>query len=172
VTLIELMVTIAILAILLGLAVPSFNDAMLSTKLSSTANNLIASTHLARSEAIKRNGQVSLCVSTDGATCTAGNWEQGWIVECPTNDNLSCNPAGANTLVLQTQSAAPNGFRISDTGGATSLIFLATGGVQAAPHTLSVCRATPSVGTQNRVVNIIATGRASVSTTNGIIACP
>lgn len=171
-TLIEMMVTIAVLAILLALAVPSFNDAVLSGKLSTIANNLVASTHLARSEAIKRNNQVTLCVSTDGSTCTGGTWNQGWIVMCPTNDNVACNPAGANTMVFQTQSAAPPGFSVSEGGGATTLVFTSTGGVQAAPYTLTICRATPSVGSQNRVVNIIATGRTSVTTTTGTTTCP
>jgi len=76
-TLVELMIVVAVVAILLGLAVPSFYQVITNMKLTSYANNLVSSTLLARSEAINRNAVVSLCVSTDGMTCGAGGWEAG-----------------------------------------------------------------------------------------------
>ena len=71
-TLIEMMVTIAVMAMLLMIAVPSFRNASLSSQLRSAANDFIASSNLARSEAIKRGSAVTLCVSADGSTCAAG----------------------------------------------------------------------------------------------------
>ena len=59
--LIELMVTIAIMAITLSIAIPSMSNFVLISKLSGYANNLVASAYLARSEAIKRNVPVILC---------------------------------------------------------------------------------------------------------------
>ena len=79
-TLIEMMIAITLMAILMAIAVPSFKDASLSSEVRSIANDLVAHAALARSEAIKRNAIVTLCVSADGATCGAGGWEQGWIV--------------------------------------------------------------------------------------------
>ncbi|OWW21867.1 GspH/FimT family pseudopilin [Noviherbaspirillum denitrificans] len=148
-TLVELMVTLAIMAILLGIAVPSFNDAILGTKLSTYANSLVASANVARSEAIKRNTAVTMCVSSNGTSCGSGNWEQGWIVL-------------AGTDVILRQDAAGTGYKL--TGTASSLTFQATG-VGATVATITVCRATPSVGKQERVVSISATGRASTTTT-------
>ena len=77
-TLIELVVTLTVAAILLAIAVPSFYDATLGSKLASYANNFVASVSLARSEAIKRNAAVTLCASSDGASCASGGWEQGF----------------------------------------------------------------------------------------------
>lgn len=149
-TLIELMVTIAVMAILLAIAVPSFTDAVLGSKLSSYANNFVASAHLARSEAIKRNTAVTLCASADGASCaTAGGWQQGWIV-------LS------GTTVIQRQQALPAG--LSFTGGAHSIIYQSSG-INSISTTLTLCRATPSVGSQQREISISATGRPSVTKT-------
>lgn len=149
-TLIELMVTIAVMAILLAIAVPSFTDAVLGSKLSSYANNFVASAHLARSEAIKRNTAVTLCASADGASCaTAGGWQQGWIV-------LS------GTTVIQRQQALPAG--LSFTGGAHSIIYQSSG-INAISTTLTLCRATPSVGSQQREISISATGHPSVTKT-------
>jgi type IV fimbrial biogenesis protein FimT len=73
------MVTISVVAILATIAVPSYNEAMLSSKLNTLANNFVASAQLARSEAIKRNATVALCASSDGISCT-GDWKDGWIV--------------------------------------------------------------------------------------------
>jgi type IV fimbrial biogenesis protein FimT len=162
-TLIEMMITIVVLAILLGIAVPSFRNASLSGQLRSAANDFIATANFARSEAIKRGTPVTMCVSADGSTCIAGGWEQGWIV-------LSSTTVGTtvSTTVLQHEAAAPNGFKISEAGGVASLSFQAIG-VGATPATLTVCRATPSVGSQERVVTLDATGRAWLKITrNGV----
>jgi type IV fimbrial biogenesis protein FimT len=72
-TLVELMLAIAIFAILLAIAVPSFRDASLGSRLSSIANNMIASAQLARSEAIKRNAVITLCASSNG-TRAGSSW--------------------------------------------------------------------------------------------------
>src|SRR3990167_5069797 len=79
-TLIELMITLAVFAALLAVMVPSYSDMTLGSKLRSQANDLVAGAVLARSEAIKRNAAVRMCVSADGASCIAGGWEQGWVV--------------------------------------------------------------------------------------------
>jgi type IV fimbrial biogenesis protein FimT len=155
-TLIELMVTIAVMAILLAIAVPSFTDVTLGSKLSSYANNLAASAYLARGEAIKRNAAVTLCA---GTSCPgAGGWEQGWIVQA------------ADGTVIQRQQALSTGLKFTEAGGATSLIFQPSG-VGATSASLKVCRATPTLGGIERVVSITATGRPSVTrTTTGL--CP
>jgi type IV fimbrial biogenesis protein FimT len=154
-TLIEMMVAITVMVILSMIAVPSFRDASLSSQLRSSANDFIASANFARGEAIKRGTAVIMCVSVDGSTCAAGGWEQGWIVS-------------SGTTVLAHESAAPNGFKISAAGNIANLSFQAIG-VGATPTTLTVCRATPTVGSQERVVTLDATGRAWLKiTTNGV----
>jgi type IV fimbrial biogenesis protein FimT len=163
-TLIELMVALAIAATLVSMAAPSFNDAILSMKLSGYSNNLVASTMLARGEAIKRNAVVSLCVSSDGATCGAGRWEQGWIVMCNTVDHAFCDAAGADTLVIQAQPALAAGWKISEANGRAKINFDPTGS-GATGATLTVCRAAPTVGVQQRAVRISASGRPSVAKT-------
>lgn len=151
-TLIELMVTIAIAAIIMSLAIPSFTEATLGSKLRATANNLAAAATLARAEAIKRREQVVLCASNNGSSC-GGNWEQGWIV-------LS------GTTIIRTEGAAPRGFKVNGNQG--SLVFQPTG-VGSTSASFVVCRTSPSVGGQERVVAISATGRTSVErTANGV----
>jgi len=149
-TLIEMMVVLVILGILMSLAAPSFYNVLLSGKLSTYANDLALTARLARSEAIKRNGTVTLCVSSNGTTCGTGNWNQGWIV-------LS------GTTVIQNQAAIASGFSIAS--GVSSLTFQPSG-LASTPATFTVCRATPTVGSQERVVTITVSGRTSITTTN------
>jgi len=78
-TLLELMILIAVLAILLSVAVPSFLSAIQNSRMTAQANDLITAFQLARSEALKRKRPISVCSSSDGATC-GGDWEDGWIV--------------------------------------------------------------------------------------------
>lgn len=152
-TLVELMVVLALMAILAALVVPSFNDMTLSSKLRTQVNDLAAGVALARSEAIKRNQQVSLCASSNGTSCT-GTWGQGWIVI-----------SGA-TVILRHGPAA-SGFLIN--AGTTSFTFQPSGfGVTPTPAspTFVICRATPSVGGQERQVTISTTGRTTIGRTN------
>jgi len=149
-TLIEMMIVIAILAIFASIAVPSFNDAILSGKLRAYANDMVASTHLARSEALKRNAVVRLCASSNGTSCS-GDWKDGWIV-------LSSTDA-----VIQTQQGVDANYKI--TGNVNTLSFQPTG-VGSTQATLTICRETPQAGSQERVVTISATGRASVTRTS------
>lgn len=72
-TLIELMVAVAVLGILLGLAIPQFSELITRNRLTASTNEFIAALNLARSEAIKR-GQIVVVRKTDQ------NWEQGWQV--------------------------------------------------------------------------------------------
>jgi type IV fimbrial biogenesis protein FimT len=157
-TLVELVVTITIFAILVSMAVPSFRDATLGSQVRSMANALVASAALARSEAIKRNRAVTMCSSADGETCDGSNWEKGWIVR-----------QGAD--VIQREPAVGTGFNVVQAGGVTNLSFSAVGlGTTAA--TLRVCRAAPSVGGQGRVVTLDTSGRAWVKTVKPVTSCP
>lgn len=150
-SLVEMMVTISILGILSAIAIPSFSEIILSTKLRSYANSLVGNAFLARGEAIKHNTPVTLCVSVNGTSCATGGWEQGWIV-------LS------GTTVVQRQQAAALGYKITESAGLNSVTFQPTG-IGATQATLTICRATPKAGNQERIVAISATGRPSVSKT-------
>jgi type IV fimbrial biogenesis protein FimT len=77
------MVGVAVLAIALAAGVPSISEFIKNSRLSVQTNDLFASLHLARTEAIKRNARVTLCKSADAADCNtaaATRWEIGWMV--------------------------------------------------------------------------------------------
>ncbi len=100
-TLIELMTTIAVVAILLVIAIPSYEYLMTTNRLAGEINEFTSSLNFARSEAIKRGQQIVVCKSnTQGCladsdpsdcSCTnAGDWGQGWIIFV---DSLTINDA-------------------------------------------------------------------------------
>lgn len=148
-TLIELMVTIAVAAVLLTIALPSFVDTTLNSKLRATANNLSAAAMLARSEAIKRNSATRLCPSSDNTSCS-GDWEDGWIV------------ISSDNTVVHREGPVPDGYKVNT---AATVLTFEPSGVGSTATDFVICRATPSVGSQERRVSISATGRPSVTRT-------
>jgi type IV fimbrial biogenesis protein FimT len=84
-TLVELMITLAVVAILLTVGIPSFRDFIYNSRLTTQANKFVADIAMARSTAIKYQRNAQICVSTSyNATtpaCTGGtNWGAGWVV--------------------------------------------------------------------------------------------
>lgn len=84
-TLIELMVTIVVAAILIGIGIPSFSDFIKNGRITGQRDTLFTSLMLARSEAVNRGDSVSVCVSSDQATCSVVgtgtvSWTSGWLV--------------------------------------------------------------------------------------------
>lgn len=81
-TIIELMITLVMAAILATIAVPSFSTLIQNNRLTTQSNELLSSFALARSEAIKRSQQVVSCQSSTATSCSgsATNWHQGWVV--------------------------------------------------------------------------------------------
>jgi type IV fimbrial biogenesis protein FimT len=100
-----------------------------------------------------------MCVSSNGTTCGAGDWNQGWIV---TTDGASA------AAMIYHEDAISNLFHIT-TGGTNEFDFQPTG-VDTTTGTFTICRYSP-VGPNERVLTIDAIGRASISrTTTG--SCP
>jgi type IV fimbrial biogenesis protein FimT len=159
-TLVELLIAIAILVVLIGIAIPAYNDMTLGSKLRSQANDLAAGIVLARSEAIKRNQTVSLCASDDEATCS-GSWVDGWVV------------LASGGALIKSHGAASNGFLIKSDESA--FVFSPSGvGVTPVPDTPTfvICRATPTVGGQEREVTLTLTGRATIAATSNAACEP
>lgn len=165
-TLIELMVALAILGVLMLVAVPGFQDAILANKLSGITNSFSSSVQITRSEAIKRNSTPSapmkMCRSADGANCaSSGGWEQGWIIfNDADNDGVLDS---TETLVFR-QNELAKGFVL--TGDSYVITFLGTG-LSGASGALAfkACRKSPSVGASDRAVTLALSGRVSISTT-------
>ncbi|MGD9602622.1 MAG: GspH/FimT family pseudopilin [Gammaproteobacteria bacterium] len=96
-TLHELMLTIAVLAIGLAIAVPQMRSVILDNRLVSQINTFNSTLALARSEAVKQNTLTVVCVSEDGDTCTDdANWSDGWMVFVDRNGDLAFDAGGGD----------------------------------------------------------------------------
>jgi type IV fimbrial biogenesis protein FimT len=92
VTLIELTMTMAIVAVLMAVAIPSFQYVTNANRMASEVNALLGDMQFARGEAIKQGLTVIVCTSSsDQKSCsgTSANWQSGWIVYVDTNNNGS-----------------------------------------------------------------------------------
>ena len=113
-TLVELMVTLSVMAVLLAIAVPSFRDTIRRNRVTSASNALLATLNYARSEAIDRGQLVTLCPSADAANCTSGgtSWGAGWLVYSYPAGATSSNAAYATGNLLLRAATAQNGVSI------------------------------------------------------------
>ena len=80
-TLIELMVVVALVAIITTIAIPSWNAMIAKNRVRAAVNDWTQSFYFARSEAVRQNTSVTICASSDGSSCTASGYEAGWIVK-------------------------------------------------------------------------------------------
>ena len=97
-SLVELMIALAVLAIVVAVALPSFQGSLRSNRVTSTTNELMASISLARSEALRNPNGAVLCTTTDGVAC-GGTWNDGWMVWIDVDGDG--NPGGPNDRVLR-----------------------------------------------------------------------
>lgn len=78
-TLIELMITLVIAAVVIGLATPSFTSLIQGNRARAMAEDFASALNYARTEALKLSSRVTICASNDGMTC-GGDWTDGWII--------------------------------------------------------------------------------------------
>jgi type IV fimbrial biogenesis protein FimT len=89
-TLIELMSMLAVVSILVSVGLPMLNVFFDSNRMVSNTNDLVAGLNIARSEAIKQQSRITMCQSSDTASCTGSDqWEDGWIVFQDPNGNAT-----------------------------------------------------------------------------------
>ncbi|PFH08818.1 type IV fimbrial biogenesis protein FimT [Collimonas sp. PA-H2] len=139
-TLIELMVTIVVVAILAAVGLPSMGNFIAQNRLSGNVNEFIGATMLTRSEAIQRSGAVTICRSANAETATtpacdttATDWNSGWLVYVGT---AATTPAASN--ILARQGPFTSGTNIAATSAATtptltSITYNASGTPMPAP---------------------------------------
>ena len=163
---IELLVTLAVAAVLLAVALPSFNAAIGRNRIVSEVNEFMAASNLARIEAIRRNGATGVCASNNASTC-GGTWANGWIVWA--DGRLADGTEGARNGDPDAGEALRTGaFSNQDTvTGATVDFRFNQRGRRVTPAAGAVTitlQPTKCVAGQTRTLTLIASGSISVAT--------
>ncbi|MCC6596766.1 MAG: GspH/FimT family pseudopilin, partial [Rhodanobacteraceae bacterium] len=173
-TMIELMITVALVAVLAAIAFPSFREFSARMAVTENTNNLIGALNTARTEAVKRGRPAAVIAN-------GGDWSQGWQVvvsketatgveatpTSPGATSAACTayldnavvPASTVPLCLRHQDALDDGYRILGSG--TQVVFTAMGGLQGggAGFDFSVCRpAGYADALQSRWIHVGASG--------------
>ncbi len=127
-TLIELMVTISIAAILLAVAAPGFQHVSSKVKRSAAVTGVMGSIYFTRSEALKRGIVLTLCASENGTSCRSGDdpeWNVGWIVFEDADEDKQVD---AGEEVLRVYSFDNPGYSLSGDGSLAKGIVFGAGG--------------------------------------------
>ena len=142
-TLVELMITILVLALLLVQSTPSLQSLVHGNRMRTEAHRLLGAINLARSEAVLRNTAVSLCplvLSASGSAQCGGNYAGGWFVFA-NRDRDRVVDKGVDE-VLQVFPALPAGYRLSNRDGTrqlTDTISYLPDGSSRVNRTLLIC---------------------------------
>jgi type IV fimbrial biogenesis protein FimT len=162
-SLLELMVGLAVVAILAGLAAPGFRTFINNNRVAAAQNDLVAALNLARSEAVRRSTTVTVCASSDGASCaTAADWATGWIVF---RDPGAAGTVATSTDVLQKWGAISGGVKFTTASGLVQ--YQSTGTLVGAATTVDISY-TGCGGPNKRHLQVSLSGSIS----NQLQACP
>ena len=127
-TLVELMVFLAVAITVVAIGVPALVSLHSINQMAGYSNDLVGGIRLARSEAIKRAGTVTICAKhSTNTTCSSDDWFNGWIVFVD-DDGDGVHDGGEDVLRVWTiptdersnltfQAAAPNAIRFDSSGG-------------------------------------------------------
>jgi len=174
-TLVELMITVVVLAIVVTLAAPSFSDLINRNRLIAAANEVVGVMQTARMEAVRRNTRVVLCPSSDGASCSGANWQRliafsdadgDVTVDVDDDEVIRDVTVSTGGIVVNPSSNTATNQRISF--GASGLARVGSG--VAREGGLSVCSDRLDAAENTRDV-VVAVSRVSVTTRNGTDAC-
>jgi type IV fimbrial biogenesis protein FimT len=157
-TLVELMVTIAIAAILMGVAIPSFTSVITRSRLTANTNEFITSLNLARSEAIKRGQHVVV-------KKTGSNWENGWQVFVDIDRSTAAKENVLDVLTdieLRVYPALPSNVTLRGNNNFLNFIRYQPNGTSNQPGSFSMCNGGTLMGAKLIIVN--AVGRVRMAT--------
>ncbi|MDQ2068804.1 GspH/FimT family pseudopilin [Natronospira bacteriovora] len=153
ITLLELIITLAVVGILIGLATPSFRAMIQNNRITTQVNEFVTAVNMARSEAVRRGDPVTLCSSEDGQSCTGqDDWAIGWIVLGQDTDG--------NDEVLRVWRAPSGQPVMAEQDNESEVIFLPNGMVD---RELRIRHSIPDATCdQVRIIRLIRGGRTDI----------
>jgi type IV fimbrial biogenesis protein FimT len=149
---IEILVTLAVGGILAAVALPAFSALVQNDRDIDELNSLVSSLDYARTEAAKRDVNITVCASTDGSTCNGANWANGWIVV----------DASRDARPLRAMPALNPAHTLTSSGSTASVTFQSRGLITPTKlTTFTICDARGAADA--REIEISSTGRVAAS---------
>ena len=133
-TLVELMITVAILAVIVGIGLPSFTGIVAQNRVTASINDFHAGLRLARSEAVKRNANVVFCASSNQTACTGG-WGSGWLVYQDVDGDGTVDSGE----IIRVGDAVQTGYTLTFTSATSAITFAARGMTSGQSGTFKLC---------------------------------
>lgn len=156
-TLIELMVVVAITAILVVVAAPNMADMLAANRVQAEQREFAGALSATRAEAAARGRTATLCRSSDGSSC-GGSWSDGWIIFQDNNANGSRE--NDETLIRVGNSGSATVAVFDDAGAAVNAIRFDRQGFSNTRLTVRLCGEQPR---HARAVLLEPTGRVALS---------
>ena len=161
-TLVELVATIVIAAILIAIAVPNMRMFVEKNRVKLAVGELATTLNFARSEATKRRFPITVCARASDSSCTAGgtSWNGGWLVFADADGNGAID---AGNEILRITSSLPQNVTLESKGFTTPAIMqYSSAGELSVNGKFKICNSEPGYENIARAIDISATGRASV----------
>ncbi len=167
-TLLELVVTLAVLAIMLGIGLPAFGPTIERIRVTNAYNVLTTSLMSARATAIARGEPVTVCPSHDGVHCRDDQiWEDGWIIFL--DGQRTGEPAGVRSILRRIESVGSH-LALRSTQGRPWVRYLANGRTPGSNVSLRLCSRE-----DERLIGLVVvnnSGRARSQRLDGTKSCP
>ena len=155
-TLVELLVTIAVLAILLSVSTPSFENFIQRSNRDAASSELFNALQFARAEAVRRGTNVSLRSRSNAASNEWGT--AGWCI-------AEGAPADCNGTIIKTYTEVNSNVRTNALGNVQLITFTPNGSISAGLDTFNICQ---NAG-DGQSITLLASGIARVADINN---CP
>lgn len=169
-TTIELMVGVALAAMLTVMAGPPIVNMWQDNNLSSTLNEFIGQINFARNEAAMRRQNVVLCVSGSGATCASSvQWEQGWMIFTDPDGDRNCADMDSDShcdadqgLILHAHNGLKNPLTLRSNGSSPSRVrFDMYGASYGSNRSFMLCDSRGNVAVHS--LSLSSTGRIRIN---------
>jgi len=164
-TLIELMITLAIVAIVATVAVPNFADLVRRNAATSRANEFVAAVNTARSEAVARSLDVDFCATqkphASKPECSGNHadWDEGWVAFTDDNGNGQAD----SSEVLRVWDALDQDVKLDEATGKARVTFDHRGAAANAPLSFTMEPSNGCIAESSRTIEISLIGRVEVS---------
>ncbi|MDM0115277.1 GspH/FimT family pseudopilin [Variovorax sp. J22R133] len=171
-TIIELMVVVAMLAVLIAIAAPSFGALMSNSRVSNLGNEFVLGVGYARGQAITRNKCVTICAADDisaatpACVVTSGEWNAGWIIF--SNPKCDSDATDSTAELLKAYVGDPNGPSLTGTNTPRTILFDSRG--RATLAAAVSLRVSPPGESATKMICVDMLGRARIGNA-GSISC-